>query len=416
MNGDGPATAAPPAAAPPATAPAAAAPLAAVEVPGYLAGRPVLRERIDPAALTVAEVGDGNLNLVFVCADAAGRRLVLKQALPYVRLVGPQWPMTVERAGREAAALRAHGALSGSVCRLVDFDAQRHVLALEDLSDHVVFRSRLNAGGPHAGVVERLSDYVADVAFGTSFLALGEEEFRRRAAAAANPELCAITEDLVLTEPYLGAERNGVRPAAAEAVARLQADGAWVDAALALKHRFLTTQEALVHGDLHTGSVFVRGTAGDADFSVKVFDAEFACYGPVGFDLGLLWANMLFAAARAAALDEPDRARSLAGTVARSWERFGERLAGHWARRQAPEKYPDAFLAWWLAEIRADALGFAGCEAARRTIGLAKVSDLESLDDPAYAAAAATMLRLSRLLLVERSSLDFDRLVREVAG
>jgi 5-methylthioribose kinase len=391
-------------------------PLTGPEVAGYVADRPELRELIDPATLTVSEVGDGNLNQVFVCADAAGRRLVLKQALPYVRLVGPSWPMTEQRAAREAAALRVHGALSGVVCRLLGFDATRHVLALEDLSDHDVLRTRLNAGGAHAGVVDVLADYVADVAFGTSFLALDEQEFRRRAAAAVNPELCAITEDLVLTEPFLGAERNSVRPAAAAAVRRLQDDDAWVDAALALKHRFLTTQEALVHGDLHTGSVFVRGTDGGADFSVRVFDAEFACYGPVGFDLGLLWANMLFAAARAAALDEPDRARSLAGTVARSWERFGERLAGHWARRHAPEKYPDAFLAWWLGEIRADALGFAGCEAARRTIGLAKVSDLESLDDPAYAAAAATMLRLSRLLLVERSSLGFDRLVREVAG
>jgi 5-methylthioribose kinase len=86
------------------------------EVPGYLADRPVLRELVDPDTLTVSEVGDGNLNLVFVCADAAGRRLVLKQALPYVRLVGPEWPMTEERATREAAALRAHGALSDNVC------------------------------------------------------------------------------------------------------------------------------------------------------------------------------------------------------------------------------------------------------------------------------------------------------------
>ena len=390
--------------------------LSSDEVPGYLSGQPALRELVDPATLTVSEVGDGNLNLVFVCADAAGRRLVLKQALPYVRLVGPEWPMTEERATREAAALRAHGVLSANVCRLLGFDAERYVLALEDLSDHEVFRTRLNAGGAHGGVAELLAEYVADVAFGTSFLALGEEEFRRRAAAAVNPELCAITEDLILTEPYLGAERNSVRPAAVAAVERLQADGDWIEAALALKHRFLTAQEALLHGDLHTGSVFVRGTDGAADFSVKAFDAEFACYGPVGFDLGLLWANLLFASTRAAVLGEPERARSLAGTVRSSWERFCSRLTEHWPRRYSPAKYPDSYLHWWLGQIRSDAFGFAGCEVARRTIGLAKVSDLESLDDAGYAAAAETMLRLSRLLLVERGSLTFERLIRAVPG
>jgi 5-methylthioribose kinase len=391
-------------------------PLTGAEVAGYVADRPELRELIDPATLTVSEVGDGNLNQVFVCADAAGRRLVLKQALPYVRLVGPSWPMTEQRAAREAAALRVHSALSDAVCRLLAFDAPRFVLALEDLSDHDVLRTRLNAGGAHAGVAEVLADYVADVAFGTSFLALDEQEFRRRAAAAVNPELCAITEDLVLTEPYLGAERNSVRACAAAAVQRLQDDAAWIDAALALKHRFVTAQEALVHGDLHTGSVFVRGAAGDADFSVKVFDVEFACYGPVGFDLGLLWANLLFAGVRAAVLGDPERAHSLVEEVPRSWDRFCSRLTAQWPRRQSPAKYPDSFLDWWLSRIRSDALGFAGCEAARRTIGLAKVSDLESLDDAGYASAAGTMLRLSRLLLVERDSLDFERLTRVATG
>ncbi|GAA5160159.1 S-methyl-5-thioribose kinase [Pseudonocardia eucalypti] len=390
--------------------------LTASEVPSYLAARPALCGLVDPATLTVSEVGDGNLNLVFICADGAGRRVVLKQALPYVRLVGPDWPMTEERATREANALRVHGQLSDNICRLIDFDADRYVLVLEDLSDHEVLRTRLNAGGPHAGVTEPLAEYVADVAFGTSFLALGEEEFRRRAAAAANPELCAITEDLILTEPFLGAARNSVRPSAEPLVAELQADPAWVDAAMAMKHRFVTVQEALLHGDLHSGSVFVRGTEGSPDFSVKAFDPEFAWYGPVGFDLGLLWANMLFAAARAEVLGDHARARDLVATCEITWDRFRTRLRGHWPDRRCPAKYPDAYLTRWLAEIRADALGFAGCEAARRTIGLAKVSDLETLDDPGYARAATAMLRSSRLLLLRRATLGFDQLVDAFFG
>jgi 5-methylthioribose kinase len=41
---------------------------------------------------------------------------------------------------------------------------------------------------------------------------------------------------------------------------------------------------------------------------------------------------------------------------------------------------------------------------------LAKVSDLETLDDDAYRVAGAAMLRLSRTLLVERGTLTFDGL------
>ncbi|MEO6886903.1 MAG: S-methyl-5-thioribose kinase [Jatrophihabitantaceae bacterium] len=377
-------------------------------VPDYIAHRPAMAAQVDPGTLQVAEVGDGNLNLVFICTDASGRGLVLKQALPYVRLVGPSWPMTEQRADREAAAIGVHSALSDDVCRLIDFDADEHVLALEDLSNHEVLRTRLNNGGPHDQVADRLGVFVADIAFGTSFLGLGEEQFRLRAAAAANPEMCSITEDLIFTEPFLGAERNSARPVVRSEVGRLQADDEWVGAAMAMKYRFLSTQEALLHGDLHSGSVFVRGTG--PGMSVKTFDSEFACYGPVGFDLGLMWANMLAASARGTVLGEPGRASSLLATVPSSWSAFRGRIAELWPRRRSPEKYPEMFCRDWLARIRQDALGFAGCEIARRIIGLAKISDIESLEDRQYAAAVGVLLSWSRALLVDRSELCFSSL------
>lgn len=39
------------------------------------------------------EVGDGNLNLVFIVKSEQGS-VIVKQALPYVRLVGDSWPAT----------------------------------------------------------------------------------------------------------------------------------------------------------------------------------------------------------------------------------------------------------------------------------------------------------------------------------
>ncbi len=58
-----------------------------------------------PAAWQVREVGDGNLNLVFIVEGEAGRAVVVKQALPYVRLVGESWPLPLERSHFEHMAL-----------------------------------------------------------------------------------------------------------------------------------------------------------------------------------------------------------------------------------------------------------------------------------------------------------------------
>lgn len=51
----------------------------------------------NPTELVSAqEVGDGNLNLVFKIFDTEGvSRIIVKQALPYVRCVGESWPLTL---------------------------------------------------------------------------------------------------------------------------------------------------------------------------------------------------------------------------------------------------------------------------------------------------------------------------------
>ena len=71
----------------------------------HLGGVPAIRSRLggDPGAWQVREVGDGNLNLVFIVTGPKGDCCV-KQALPYVRLVGESWPLDLRRAWFEHRA------------------------------------------------------------------------------------------------------------------------------------------------------------------------------------------------------------------------------------------------------------------------------------------------------------------------
>jgi len=82
--------------------------LTADAVKDYVAARPGLCKHVgDPDSLvswTVEEVGDGNLNFVFIIKGPDGS-MCLKQAPPYVRCVGDEWPLSQDRVRIEAAAL-----------------------------------------------------------------------------------------------------------------------------------------------------------------------------------------------------------------------------------------------------------------------------------------------------------------------
>lgn len=371
---------------------------------GYLRGVPGLAERlaIDLDDVTeVNEVGDGNLNLVFILHDASGGGVVLKQALPYVRLVGPDWPMTPERARQEYESLAIHGRLApGLVPVLHHFDEARHIIVMEDLSDHRVWRGALNDGQQLDGVAAALGDYVAAYAFGTSALSLSGEEVKAAAVRFSNPELCRITEDLVFTEPYADIGRNSVEAANADDAAALAADTAMVTAMGWAKWRFMTAAEALIHGDLHTGSVMVRGGTGGP--STKAIDSEFSFYGPIAFDLGALWANYAIAAARAFALDEPARARWCLGLAVETWEAFEAGVRRRWPERTSAAVFTDELGDELIARWRSEAWLFAAAKMARRIVGLAKTSDIETLPLERKVPAARAVLQLARQAVRQR--------------
>ncbi|MBV8697735.1 MAG: S-methyl-5-thioribose kinase, partial [Bradyrhizobium sp.] len=72
----------------------------------YLWRLPAIAARLGgrPDVWSVSEVGDGNLNLVFIVKGPDGG-IAVKQALPYVRLVGESWPLPLSRAHYEHLAL-----------------------------------------------------------------------------------------------------------------------------------------------------------------------------------------------------------------------------------------------------------------------------------------------------------------------
>ncbi len=363
------------------------------------------------------EVGDGNLNLVFIVESPQGS-IVVKQALPYVRLVGDSWPLPLRRAFFEYHALTRQAARDpGRVPEIFHFDEDQALIIMEHLTPHVILRNRLINGQRTEHLGEHLGRFCARTLFRGSDLHMKAAERKRDLALFAdNIELCDITENLVFTDPYFEAEMNRhTTPQLDPLVARLRADINLKVEVQHLKRAFCSNAETLLHGDLHTGSVMVTDT------DTKVIDPEFAFYGPMGFDVGMLISNFLMSYYSQPAHSDKPGDRNLfqewiLAQVADVWSSFAKEFTILWRTERSGilyaadlyEKQNDPMasehaLGQVLHQIWTDAMGICGIEMHRRILGLAHNADFENIEDPdSRAACEARTLVLGRQLVLNR--------------
>lgn len=371
------------------------------------------------AQLFSREIGDGNLNLVFRVVDASTKRsLILKQALPYARVVGESWPLTLDRARIESETLKIEGELvPGLVPRVYHYDPDLALTVMEDCSDHIILRKGLIARKRYPRLAEHMAEFLARTLFFTSDLYLTPEEKKARMRQFINPEMCKITEDLVFSHPYYDADTNSFNPLIRGEVEAIWQNGALKREVAAMKERFMTCGQALIHGDLHTGSIMVT------ERDTKVIDPEFAYYGPMGFDIGALLANLFLSyAACEGQIADPEERKSyrswLLKTAEDVWNGFLKRFNRLWDEHVKDEMWSaPGYREDYSLRLLQDSAGFAGCKMMRRVIGLAPVADLETIEPPEVRAVAEKQaLRIGAQLVLRRGEMrridDITALVR----
>ena len=218
-------------------------------------------------------------------------------------------------------------------------------------------------------------------------------------------------------QSHLGVEE--IAPQLDSQVARLRADIDLKVEAQHLKAAFCAHAETLLHGDLHTGSVMVHGD------DARVIDPEFAVYGPIGFDVGMLIANFLMAyfaqRGHEAAPGARDRYRAwILDVIADIWCTFEAGFAHLWRTERHGILYPASLyedqghglaaeqaLNHRMRAIWVDTLGFCGVEMHRRVLGLAHIAEFERIADPGLRATCeARALVLGRHLVVNRAGIN----------
>ena len=365
------------------------------------------------------EVGDGNLNLVFIVTGTRGA-VIVKQALPYIRCVGESWALPLERAYFENEALTEEAKFVPALLpKRYHYDSTLAAIVMEFLSPHIILRKGFIQGIRYPRLAADIAEFMAQTLFKTSDLYLDAATKKRRMVIfCRNTELCRITEELVFTDPYRIAKLNRwTTPQLDDLALAFRQDGALKTIAQRLKLKFLTSAEALIHGDLHSGSIMATPE------DTRVIDPEFAFYGPMGFDVGAVIGNLLLAFFSQEGHESSPGIRKeyrhwLLQTVEETWNRFEQRFLELWQEQASGDAYNASLFTdprsaealateqrHYLKRLFHDSVGFAGVKMIRRILGLAHVEDLEAIKDPDLRARCERKaLRLGRLLVIESES------------
>src|SRR6056297_164068 len=307
------------------------------------------------------EIGDGNINYVYrIFSKDRSSSIVVKQADKKLRSSGRN--LDRDRIRIEAEALILEGELApGMVPKIYLYDEIMNCIIMEDLSEYQIMREALLDGKICKNFAEKISDFLVNTMIPTTDLVKSPMEKKKMVKNFINPELCDISERLVFKDPYIDIEEN-----------TFQED----NEVLKLKNEFMTNAQALIHGDLHTGSIFVK------DDEIKIIDSEFAFYGPIGYDIGNVIANLIFAKIRNLILNRTPNnfdiwiTKTIKNTLDLFKKKFYKYLFKNTEENSIKTK---GFYQWYLNGILEYTAGAAGLEIIRRIVGEAKVKDIETI-------------------------------------
>ena len=374
--------------------------------------------------LDVKEIGDGNLNYVYLVSSTQDfkKALIVKQAVPYLRCVGEEFALSRERMTYEIRALlKFKEIVPEFVPNLYHVSEDMSIVVMQYLDSHIILREGLIKKQKYPSFSEHISTYLAETLFKTSSLFLNSTQKRKLIDEFnSNTELCKLTEDFVFTSAFMEDETNDNENVLNNPHAqKLFKDMEFKAKVLELKYKFMTNSDALIHGDLHTGSIMLNKE------ETFVIDPEFAFVGPFGFDIGALVANLVnnYIHHSVVTKDE-DFKQYLLNTIKEILELFEEKFLKLWNEQKDSALLRDGFIdeetslkykKKFLNQILQDSIGYAGCKMARRVFGVAGVAEIRGIEDEFLREKAEVMaLKISRKFVMKYETIKDVNEVLEI--
>ena len=329
--------------------------------------------------ITCKEIGDGNINYVYRISNGKDS-IILKQAGVHTRSNSSGRILDINRNAREAEILSFYGSILPDLApKIISIDKVMNLFVMEDLKSFLILRDALMKGQIYHHLQEQITDFLAETTLSTADFFMDPFTKKENVIKYTNKELCKISEELVFREPFFNVLKENVF---SESLNKFVEDNLYNNKqiqleAAKLKYEFMNNPQALIHGDLHTGSIFVD------DNYIKIMDCEFAFYGPIGYDLGTIMANFIFSYVYHLYVTKDKNYISFLFKVIDDILRLFKNkfIAKFLNESNDISVQNDYFIEYYLLEVLKTGFGICGLELLRRTTGCARVKEIESVSD-----------------------------------
>jgi 5-methylthioribose kinase len=385
------------------------------------------------ASLDVREIGrnetdgDGYVNHLYRVWDQDGNSVILKQAKPYLKLLGEGvYPLTVERSGSEVDIVKIRSAIVPQyVPRLIHADSENNLFISEDCGKLGIMRFGLSRGRRYPHFPKMMGEFIAKINFYTSELYLDQGVHKELACKFTSPEMSLIMETVLFLRKSL-TEDIDFETQPPDQAHREISDIFWSKRdvnieLLKLRDIYMKKLECLVHGDLHTSNTMIDGDG------MKIIDMEYTHMGPFSSDSGYLLGNLVYTydtwfyheewteEERAGYRDE------ILGYISGTMKEYCRVFAECWARdvKDIFRPYPECLGALLLDYVR-EVCGFMGSQICSRVGGYAETFDFDVLPDAALRnRARALAMATGYSLIMRRNEVsrpdDITDIIRDAA-
>lgn len=353
--------------------------------------------------LKAKELSDGNINYVFkVWDENTNNSVVVKQADDKLRSSGRELDLNRNKIEYEILEIQ-NKLVPKYVPKVYLYDSNMYCMIMEDISDYKNMRYELTNGKIFKSFSDDITTFLVETLLNTTDLVIDRHEKKERVKLFTNIDLCDISEDLVFTEPYYNYKNRNI---IVDGLEKFVEENLYLNKKLhaeigCLRNKFMNYAQSLIHGDLHSGSIFINQKG------IKVIDPEFAFYGPAGYDIGNVIGNLFFSLANKE-ITEPNNIEYIEWIkeqISEIYDLFREKFKLKFKENVKLPLYNEEFMKKYLDEILSDSIGYAGTEIIRRTVGDSKVLEVTDVVEDKKIELHKTLIKLGVNLIMNRNKI-----------